>query len=477
MVRTISHVLAALVNNASDFKRRWNQNASLPTTSNGLQGRWQGEWISEVNGHRGALRCLLTRGEAGDYQAAFHAVYAKILRVCYTVPLHGQWSEGKLKLEGNADLGPLAGGIYRYQGEASETDFVCLYDCKYDHGTFRMKPAQMEDAKQKPRRRFITTGRLAAALLACGIIVVFALSRRTPEAYYQGRSSTSWLREFFGNNTGAAQALAAFNEMGTNAQPVLVAALKASENPFIRMYRGFCARMPNAIQQHLPKADDPALLRMAAVVVLQHSSSSQIISNLYPMLSEPDSGLRLAVLQAVDNRTPDASQVPYIVLAGNDPDPYLRAEVWRRLSRMGPSAASAAPEVLKLCADPNVDVRQDAAWAYWKITGQTNASIPALEGALSQGQDANRRHLAAYHLLIMGDSSPFFVTILVNSITNSQAGDRATVCTFLGQIGPPAGAAVPALRKALQDPDAEVRRRAEVAISAIDKKQAATPSR
>ena len=141
IARKISHVLAALVNNASDFKRRWRQDTPAPSAANGLQGRWEGEWVSEVNGHRGALRCLLVRGEAGDYKATWHAVYATILRVCYTVPLHGQWSDGKLTLEGEADLGSLAGGIYRYQGEAGEDEFICTYSCKYDHGTFRMKPA------------------------------------------------------------------------------------------------------------------------------------------------------------------------------------------------------------------------------------------------------------------------------------------------------------------------------------------------
>ena len=87
------------------------------------------------------MRSLLARGETGEYKATFHAVYATILRVCYTVPLHGKWSDGKLKLEGEADIGALAGGIYHYQGEAGEDGFVCTYRCKYDHGTFRMKPA------------------------------------------------------------------------------------------------------------------------------------------------------------------------------------------------------------------------------------------------------------------------------------------------------------------------------------------------
>jgi HEAT repeat protein len=468
IIRKISHVLAALVNNASDFKRHWNQDTPPPAVANGLQGRWQGEWISEANGHRGALRCLLTRSAAGDYSAAFHAVYARILRVSYVVPLHGQWSDGTLKLEGEADLGPLAGGIYRYQGQAAETEFVCTYRCKYDHGAFRMKPAEREEPNRGPQRRYLAIGLLMAAVLACGAIAYSVVSQRPPESYYQGRSASSWLRDFFGPNGGAPQALEAFVKMGTNAEPVLVAALRAGENPFVRVYRGLCARMPGAIQQHLPKPDDPALMRMAAVIVLQHSASSQIISNLYPMLKEPDSGVRLAVLQAVDNRIPDASQMPLLVLAGNDPDPYLRSEVWRRLNQLGASAASAAPSVLTLCADNNVDVRQDAAWTLWKITGRTNTAVPVLEDALSRNQDAGRRHLAAYHLLIMGDSNPFLVTTLVDSLTNSQAADRATVCLFLGEIGPPAAAAVPALRKALHDPEAEVRRRAEVALSLID---------
>ncbi|HEY3861220.1 MAG TPA: hypothetical protein VGO59_04965 [Verrucomicrobiae bacterium] len=141
LLRKISHLLAALVNNASDFKRRWNEPSPPPTAENGLQGRWQGEWISEANGHHGALRCLLARGASGDYKATFHAVYASILRVCYTVPLHGEWSGGKIKLEGEADLGSLAGGIYHYEGEAGEQELVCAYRCKYDRGTFRLKPA------------------------------------------------------------------------------------------------------------------------------------------------------------------------------------------------------------------------------------------------------------------------------------------------------------------------------------------------
>jgi hypothetical protein len=141
LFRNISHVLAALFNNRADFQRRWNDPAAQSKTNNGLEGRWQGEWVSEANGHRGALKCLLTKMESEEYQATFYAVYARFLSVCYSAPLHGRHSDGKLKLEGQADLGQLAGGVYRYAGEADETAFNCTYRCKYDHGTFHLRKA------------------------------------------------------------------------------------------------------------------------------------------------------------------------------------------------------------------------------------------------------------------------------------------------------------------------------------------------
>jgi hypothetical protein len=141
MIRSISHVLAAFFSNAPDFKRRWSQDDSHPSADNGLPRRWEGQWISDANGHHGALRCLLTQNSPTDYAATFHAVYAGVLRVCYSVPLGGQSNGETVKLEGDADLGRLAGGLYHYAGEATARAFRCAYQCKYDRGTFELYPA------------------------------------------------------------------------------------------------------------------------------------------------------------------------------------------------------------------------------------------------------------------------------------------------------------------------------------------------
>ncbi len=141
MIRSISHVLAAVFSNASDFNRRWSQGDSHSDAGAGLPRRWEGQWISETNGHHGALRCLLAQNSPTEYAATFYAVYASVLRVCYSVPLHGQGNGETVKLEGDADLGRLAGGIYHYAGEATTRAFRCTYECKYDRGTFEMVPA------------------------------------------------------------------------------------------------------------------------------------------------------------------------------------------------------------------------------------------------------------------------------------------------------------------------------------------------
>jgi hypothetical protein len=351
-----------------------------------------------------------------------------------------------------------------------------------------------------PRRRFITIGRLTATVVVVGIIAVVAWSQKTPEAYYQGHSASYWLSELLGANQGLARfalaadmandtaqplpsadrgpglALEAFANMGTNADPVLVAALVGRESPLMRLYRDVWARMPTSIQQHLPMREQPGMLRMEAVIVFERRAPTQPMPDLYAMLKEPDSDLRLAVLDATRNRAANASQLPLLILAARDPDMRVRSEVWRRLGRMGALADDSIPTLLKFCEDSNPDVRQEAAWALWNITGKTNIAITVTESVLSQRQDANSRHKMAYHLLMMGDSAPFFVTTLINSLTNSSAGDRAIICSFLGQIGPPAAAAIPGLRKALQDPEPEVRRRAEVALSRIEPEHSATNS-
>lgn len=137
--RELAHALAALTTNCAQFHEAWDKARS----ANGVEGRWRGEWRSEVNGHHGPIDCVLAA--SGEYliAASFHAEYSKVLRVCYTVQLQAERVGDGFRLRGEADLGRLAGGVYSYEGELSTMQLLCRYRCRYDHGMFDLKPVDV----------------------------------------------------------------------------------------------------------------------------------------------------------------------------------------------------------------------------------------------------------------------------------------------------------------------------------------------
>jgi hypothetical protein len=136
--RLISHMLAAVFNSRSAFHAQWRRFETEPA-SDGIAGRWIGEWISDRSGHRGELKCVLTPASAEVYRAYFYATFSRLFSVGYVTQLKAERTNGPPRLTGEEDLGSLAGGIYRCDGEVSGTDFNCRYSCKYDNGIFRLK--------------------------------------------------------------------------------------------------------------------------------------------------------------------------------------------------------------------------------------------------------------------------------------------------------------------------------------------------
>jgi len=113
---------------------------ATPSPENDFSGSWEGSWLSEVNGHHGRLRCIVTRLDDVHYRARYKATYWKIFRFSYTVDMQvEQPSGGGFRFLGEADLGWWGGVVYHYEGHASPTYFFSTYSSKYDHGKFQMK--------------------------------------------------------------------------------------------------------------------------------------------------------------------------------------------------------------------------------------------------------------------------------------------------------------------------------------------------
>ena len=124
------------------FDRAWRRAAEQNRVPPGdISGRWAGTWRSEASGHHNELRCLMTRQTNGLYSARFHARYKKgifHLSFGYTIPLQARRTGEVFEFDGQADLGWLAGGVYRCEGSATSNSFHSIYESKYDHGVFEM---------------------------------------------------------------------------------------------------------------------------------------------------------------------------------------------------------------------------------------------------------------------------------------------------------------------------------------------------
>jgi hypothetical protein len=131
-------VLCVLSSGCSSFNRHWHKAAQTPPPVGSIEGRWEGRWLSDMNGHTGHLRCLLTRKEGSVYAARFRATYWKVFRYSYEVDLLFEERDGVWNVRGKEDLGWLAGGVYHYAGCVTATNFSSTYRSKYDHGTFEM---------------------------------------------------------------------------------------------------------------------------------------------------------------------------------------------------------------------------------------------------------------------------------------------------------------------------------------------------
>jgi hypothetical protein len=121
----------------SSFERDWEGAAAVAPASD-LEGRWQGTWLSAVNGHSGGLRCLVTRRESGAYDARYHATYGCCFSFEYTVELTAAPHGAGYILRGSADLGWLAGGVYSYETTVEGGKLRSTYTSEADHGTYEM---------------------------------------------------------------------------------------------------------------------------------------------------------------------------------------------------------------------------------------------------------------------------------------------------------------------------------------------------
>lgn len=132
-------VTAGLAAGCSSFESRWREAGRTPEPADSIRGRWIGTWQNTNNDHQSSLRAILRPAGSNQWTAEFHARYAGVLTFGINTLLTGASDGAVVHFQGQKDLGFFAGGVYRFDGTASPTNFFSTYQSDQNSGTFRMK--------------------------------------------------------------------------------------------------------------------------------------------------------------------------------------------------------------------------------------------------------------------------------------------------------------------------------------------------
>jgi len=142
----LAFLIVVSLSSCGGFSRAWEQ--APISADDGVSGRWEGTWWSEMNGHKGALRCVASpvaskssTSDSQDYHLLFHATWARILRGSYQITCRSERTESGWRLFGERDLGKVF-GTYSFAGEAVGDSLKATYKGDLDHGKFELlRPA------------------------------------------------------------------------------------------------------------------------------------------------------------------------------------------------------------------------------------------------------------------------------------------------------------------------------------------------
>lgn len=113
-----------------------------------ITGPWQGTWRSEVNGHHGELRCLVTDINLTAsmkpyvpelFRFRYHATFLGLFSATYNVSHTVRRTMNGCEFSGDQKLAGMCGGLYHYEGRVVNQKFTATYRSATDHGVFEMK--------------------------------------------------------------------------------------------------------------------------------------------------------------------------------------------------------------------------------------------------------------------------------------------------------------------------------------------------
>lgn len=205
---------------------------------------------------------------------------------------------------------------------------------------------------------------------------------------------------------------------------------------------------------------------IADVLKFLGPQAKKAVPALIALLGSENISVRASAAVALGEMRPEsAAAVPVLMDLLKSPNSEVRADSALALAILGEDAADAVPLLIESLKDKSDDVRINAARALWSKGEKGKAALPSLSKLLDD-KSIDVRLNSAVALVRMGLFSKAFPTVL-KELNQKKSEDRIKALEGIGHMGPAAGAAIPYLRKTLDDPSQEICQQALIALAKV----------
>lgn len=306
-----------------------------------------------------------------------------------------------------------------------------------------------DDAQRSPRRRWLVAALLLIALVVAGYALAepaqILLGKLAGEELFEDRPTRYWAVQLRVGPGERAAAVQRFRQGGPRGVPVLIALLKGETGQ-----------------------GQPDLRWTAAEILGQMGPDGiEAESALLAGLTDSDPHVRAvcaAVLPQVG--VPAERAVPALLARLEaEPQPHYIAA----LGEYRGGASAAVEPLMQLVRDvsADADLRREAVWTLGQIGPDAAEALPVLLAALSDERPAVRE-AAAGAIGMLGDAaSEEGVAALTVALSDSGPVVRRNALESLRDFGESSRAAVPEIKRLLEDPDERVQKAARKALEAI----------